>query len=44
MVLGVFAGFMFVGTVFTYLVPETRSITLEELAGEDKISVTSEKI
>ncbi|KFH71604.1 MFS transporter, PHS family, inorganic phosphate transporter [Podila verticillata NRRL 6337] len=35
MLLQVFALFMFIGLLFTYLVPETKGKTLEELSGED---------
>ncbi|KAF9176877.1 Inorganic phosphate transporter pho84 [Haplosporangium sp. Z 767] len=33
--LQIFALFMFIGLLFTYLVPETKGKTLEELSGED---------
>ncbi|KAF8939852.1 Inorganic phosphate transporter pho84 [Dissophora ornata] len=33
--LQIFALFMFIGLLFTYLVPETKGKTLEELCGED---------
>ncbi|KAG0268956.1 Inorganic phosphate transporter pho84 [Linnemannia exigua] len=35
MLLQIFALFMFIGLLFTYLVPETRGKTLEELCGDE---------
>lgn len=37
-VLGIYAGFMFAGIVLTYLVPETKGKSLEQLSGEDDIN------
>ncbi|KAF9113146.1 Inorganic phosphate transporter pho84 [Mortierella sp. AM989] len=35
MLLQIFAAFMFIGLLFTYLVPETKGKTLEELCGDE---------
>ena len=35
--LGIFAGFMFLGFLFTFLLPETKRKSLEELSGENEI-------
>jgi PHS family inorganic phosphate transporter-like MFS transporter len=33
--LGIFAGFMFIGLLFTFLIPETKGKSLEELSSEN---------
>jgi hypothetical protein len=38
--LGIFAGFMFIGLLFTFLVPETKGKTLEELSNQPQASVS----
>ena len=36
--LGIFAGFMFLGILFTFLIPETKGRTLEELSDQAETS------
>lgn len=39
-VLGVFSVFMFLGFLFTFLVPETKNKTLEALSGEEELNTS----
>ena len=42
-ILGIFSAFMFMGTLCTYFLPETKGKTLEDLANEDDTNDTSIK-
>ncbi len=35
MIIQIFSGFMILGLIFTFFLPETKGKTLEELSGED---------